>query len=317
MMYQSHVASKRNKWQRLLQVVLFVLTIVPLSGCGDGQSTQITASDTLHPLTLTPTRETPRPTLTPSSTETATPQPTWTPVPTLPVETRKQNLIELFSTNGGCDFPCWWGVSSGDPIQKVSELASVVGDSLDVYRGFLYSYTLSLGTLNTPDLDVNYYVDANHIVQRMEIILDQPARFTDYYNAFAERLSLASLLNRYGKPSEVLLLVAPRSEPGPSPRAYVLFLIYDIEGFGIAYRGSVDSEDPLRICSIKLDDYHLQYILLYLQEPRQQIGELNRFHLAELHPLDEVTSMSLDEFYMMFSEPMNNECIEIFTDPWQ
>jgi hypothetical protein len=317
MMYQSHFTSKKNKWRRFLQVALFVLAIISLAGCDGVQTAQIPASDTPLGLAFTTTSETPGPTPTPSSTETATPQSSWTPVPTLPVEIRKQNLIDLFTTNGGCDFPCWWGVSPGDPIQKVSELAPVVGESPNVYKGFLYSYTLSLSTLNTPDLDVNYHIDANQIVQHMEIILDQPSRFRDYYDAFAEQLSLASLLKRYGKPSEVLLLVTPRSEPGPSPRAYVLFLIYDVEGFGIVYRGSVDSEDPLRICSIKLTDYRLQSVLLHLQDPRQKIGELNRSHLAELQPLDEVTLMNRDEFHRVFSEPQPNQCIEISTDPWQ
>jgi hypothetical protein len=262
------------------------------------------------------TTQTPKPTTKPSSTATPSLQPTWTPVATLPLEIRRQNLIKLFSTNGDCEFPCWWGIHPGDPIQKVSELAPVIGKSLYADGSFYY-YTLALDNLNLLDFDANFFVDANQTVQRIEISLREPIRFRDYHAAFEVRLSLAGLLGRYGKPSEVLFLITPRFEPGETPRPYTLFLIYDNLDFGIVYSGLVDSEDPLQVCSIKLDDYHLQYILLYLQDPRPKIAVLNRFNSTEFQPLEQVTSMSLDDFYRIFSEPESNKCIEVSVDVWQ
>lgn len=315
-MYQKSLKAIKSQLQRFVQMSFFVLVILSLSRCNDIQKVQIPASPTLLSSTLAPTLETPQPTITPSSTATTTQQPTSTPVATLPVEIRKQNLIELFSTNGGCDFPCWWGISSGDSIQKVSELAPLVGKPLRAY-GSSYYYILSLDNLNFADFDTNFFVDASQTVQRIEISINQPSRFRDYYDAFEMRLSLASLLGRYGKPSEVLLLVTPRFEPGETPRPYTLFLIYDTQDFGIVYSGLVDYENPLRICSIKLDDYHLQYVMLYLINPRSKIVEINRFNSTELQPLEQVTSMSLDDFYQIFTNPKNNQCIDVPIDVWQ
>lgn len=305
-----------SQWQRFLCFALFTLEILFLAGCGNAQATPTPTSVTSLLPTSTPTREPPQPTASPSATATASRTPTWTPVPTLPLEIRKQNLIELFSTNGGCDFPCWWGIRPGDSIQKVSELALVVGKPLQVNRSSYY-YTLPLDELNTPDLDVGYDADADQIVQQMEISLGEPSRFRDYHNAFEIQLSLAGLLGRYGKPSDILFLVAPRYEPGETPRPYTLFLIYDIQGFGIVYSGLVDSENPLRVCSIKLNSPRLQYISLYLQNPRSKIAKINRFNSADLLPLEQVTSMSLDDFYQAFSAPDQDICIEIGIDPWQ
>jgi hypothetical protein len=303
----------RSCWNfSCFSALLFIILL--LVGCTTAAGT-VSVTSTTFPSPSETIHEPPQPTIKPAST--ATVQPTWTPVATLPVEIRKQNLIELFSTNGGCDFPCWWGISSGDSIQNVSELALVVGESLHIYRGFLYSYGLSLGDLDTPDLDVNYSVDANQIVQRIEISLNQPSRFWDYHEAFEERLSLAGVLGHYGKPSEILFLVTPRFEPGETPRPYTLFLIYDMQGFGIVYRGLVDSEKPLQVCSIKINDYRLQSISLYLQDPRSKIAEINRFNSTEFQPLEQVTSMSLDNFYGIFSEPEATQCIEISVDVWQ
>lgn len=314
---QMGFANMRNKLMIFLYVISLVLVGILLSGCGTQSVTQIPAADV--PLLLTPllTHEITQPTAVPFSTATAISSPTWTPVPALPVEIREQNINELFSINGGCDFPCWWGIRLGDTIQRVAELAPVIGKSLRKDQGLVYYYTLPLDNLNTPDLNVSYHVDVDQNVQRMEVTLGQPSRFRNYYDAFEEQLSLASLLKRYGKPSEILFLVAPRFEPGETPRPYTLFLIYDIQNFGIVYSGLVDSETPLQVCSIKLDNHRLQYISLYLHNPRSKIARINRFNSAELLPLEQVTSISVDDFYRIFSEPENDRCIEVSIDAWQ
>jgi hypothetical protein len=244
-----------------------------------------------------------------------TPEPTWTPVATLPTEIRKQNLIELFSTNGGCDFPCWWGVSPGDPIQKVYALASVVGKSPGI-DGSDHYYTWSLDNLNLVDFDMNFHIGANQIVQHIDISIREPSRFRDYYVAFEEQLSLASLLGRYGKPSEVLLLVEPRIEPD-SQIEYALFLAYEPQGFGVEYSGLVDSEDPIRICSVKLNDYHLRYVSLYMRDPQQVIVERNGFYTNDFQPLDQVASMSSDVFFQVFSNDESSPCIETSFELWR
>jgi hypothetical protein len=232
------------------------------------------------------------------------------------VEIRKQNLIELFSTNGSCDFPCWWGISPGDSVQKVHELASMVGKSPHLTGAYLYSYTLSLDTLKTADFYMKYYVDSNQLVQRIEISLGAPSRFRDYYTAFEERLSLPSLLSRYGPPSDVLLLVTPLGGPN-IPREYAMFILYEAQDFGVVYTGLVDSDDPIQICSIKINDYHLKGILLYLKDPRQNIAELNQLYMHDFKPLDEVTSMKIDDFYRDFSAPSTIKCIKTSLENWK
>ncbi|MCG2783909.1 MAG: hypothetical protein L6461_02275 [Anaerolineae bacterium] len=294
----------------LMQRFTFVcLILLFFSGCSIFQSTQIVVSET----PLSPTvfvNKTPE-----FYTATATLEPTLTLVATLPLEIRKQNLIELFSTNGGCDLPCWWGISLGDSLQKVAELAPVIGKPLRP-DGALYYYTLSLDNLNLADFDINYYVDENMIVQEMEINLVEPSRFKDFHIAFNEQLSLSGLLRRYGKPSEVLLLAEPLGGLN-TPREYALFVIYDTQGFGVVYTGLVHAENPIQICSITVEDYHLKRIFLYLQEPRKKIEQLNRFYLHDLKPLESVALMSLDDFYEHFSLPDNSKCIETFAEKWK
>ena len=312
MLQQIFTTEIKLNWRRFLCISVFFLTTIFNSGCNSVKQTEKLVYTPLSP-TLVFVQKTPQPNITTFDTAT----PTWTPMATLPVEIRKQNLIELFSTNGGCDFPCWWGVNSGDSIQKAAELTPKIGKSLHLYGNFLYSYTLSLDDSSFADFYAEFHVDVNQIIQRMEINLAEPSRLRDYQDVLKERLSLHSILQLYGKPSEILFLVTPRFEPGETPRPYTLFLIYDIQGFGIVYSGLVDNENPLQVCSIKLDNHRLQHISLYLQDPRPKIAEINRFNSTKLQSLEEVTAMSMDDFYQAFSTPDNKECIETIIDPWQ
>jgi hypothetical protein len=304
---------RKIKKSRNLQTLLFLsaifLVIITFPGCDVTDVEQVPIFHTPLPL------DTETVFLSPTNSIT-TPEPTWTPMPTLSSEILIRNLIELFSTNGGCDFPCWWGVNLDDSIQEVYALAPIVGESPFQYGGSYYSYNLHLDSLNLADFYVVFRITDSQTVRYIEVNLSEPARFRDYYNAFEERMSLASLLGRFGKPSEVLLLVEPRVEPD-QPIGYALLLAYDLHGFVIEYSGFIDSEDPIRICSVKLNDYHLRYVSLYMQDPQQTIVERNRFFLNDFQPLDQVTSMSLDEFFQAFSDYESSRCIETSYAIWK
>lgn len=297
---------------RFLNLFVCAIGILFFSGCNVAESTRTfpPASPSYPTLTQVTTEVASQPSL--NFTQT----PAWTPVVTLLPEIKKQNLMELFSTNGGCDFPCWWGVGPGDSIQKIAELGRFVGKSLNQDASSYY-YTLSLDNLNSADFDVNFYVnDDNESVQRIEVSLLEPSRFRDYHDAFNEHLSLSGLLSRFGKPSDVLLIVQPLGGPGVA-REYFLYLLYDQQNFGAAYWGVVDFEDPIHICSMSVDDHHLKGIFLALQEPQRKIIELNRFSMHLFMPLEQVTSLSLDDFYRIFSSPESSDCIETKIGHWE
>jgi hypothetical protein len=264
--------------------------------------------------TVTALPDTPTQTSTPL---TPTPFPTRMIVPTLSPEALKKNLIELFSTNGGCDFPCWWGVSPGDFVDKAFSLSSILGEApgRDVIGNYYY-YTISIVDLHSPDLDVNFYHSPSGVIQETAVILRYPSQFHEYNDAIESQLALHNLLTQYGKPSEVLLLIKPRSEKNDHS-GYALFLAYDSRGFGIEYWGIVDNEDPIRVCSIKLNNYHLYEFRFYAQDLPPVIEERSQFFLSEFRSLDQVTSMSLDDFYQAYSDANYSGCIETSYELWK
>ena len=193
----------------------------------------------LPTITDTTIPETPMQTSEPGLTPTRTA--TWTPVPTLSEEVRKENLIHLFTTNGGCEYPCFWGVKPGSPIQDVIDLTSTLGKAPIIYNN-QYTFRYSLDELNLGDFSLDINEDEG-VVQKITTSLIDATRHKDFMEAFNMSLSLSSILTQYGQPDSVLLQIQPRTEKD-SPIGYTLYLLYIREGFAVWYDGVVISEIP-------------------------------------------------------------------------
>lgn len=229
--------------------------------------------------------------------------------PTLVFEERKRNLIKLFSTDGDCSTPCWWGVRQGDSIEKVKELQRVLGEPPLLEKSSMYSYTVSLEKINTPDVYTQFFFDNNQFVNQIDVFLEKPPRFKDYFDVFENNLSLSVMLNKYGKPDDVLLLITPRIEKD-MPIGYELALVYKNDGFIVQYIGIIDFENPIKICSLEITDFHLQMFEMHFAEAAIVEGNAKKLLTVGYRPIDEATSLSKDDFFLLFSEPENAKCIE-------
>lgn len=163
---------------------------------------------------------------------------------------------------------------------------------------------------------MSLFLKKNDIVQKTEVNVIYASRYSKYYDALNEAISINSILSKYGKPSKVLFLIVPRIEAN-APIIYAILLAYDELGFGIEYSGQADSEDPIKVCSIAINDYHLQTINLFMQSITITIQERNQFYTNEFQPIELYTSMNSDKFYQAFSSPQNNTCIETSIEKWQ
>jgi hypothetical protein len=292
------------KQTETFQVHTSYLTRVP-------SSTSTPTVTILPTITATGMPETPTYTVGPSLTPTWTA--TWTPVPTLSEEVRKQNLIKWFTTNGGCKYPCFWGVNPGAPFQQVFSLSPYIGEPPIKYKNE-YSFLISLDELNFLDFSIDYYEKKGY-VEKIRARLTEAVRHPDYMDAFGISFSLSSILIHYGQPSNVLLQIQPRVEIN-SPIGYTLYLLYLREGFAVEYAGVVSSEDPLIVC-VFLEDYHLRSIGLEIQDSKAMESLQGELLKQGFLPIEEVTSMSRDDFYETFSSFENNQCIETSIDYWK
>lgn len=311
----------------LSRIFIFVGAMIFLSGCSVPKETV----ETINTPTLTkPTVEVIAPTpsstpeLVPSATNTALPdtptftlepsqtatsEPTWTPVPTLSPDTKKMNLTDLFVTNGGCDWPCWWGIQPDDSLQDALALSSVLGEAPYIYMN-QYSYAVSFDELNLPDLVVTFY-ERNQIIQYTSVRLQFPSRHTHYLVSFENALSFRSILSKYGAPSDILLQVMSRDG-----LTYTMVLLYESEGFAIEYYGIVTTDEPVQIC-VWLADYHLEVIQLYFEDAAAMRSLRDDLFSDEYQHLEDVTAMNIDAFYETFLSSERPACIETSRERWE
>ena len=205
------------------------------------------------------------------------------------------------------------GGSTRRVFLKVFSLAPYLGKLPSLYEN-QYSYRFSLDEFNFADFDVTY-IEKNGLVEKITARLNEAVRHPYYMEAFNISLSLSSILTRYGQPDHVLLQIRPRAEKD-SPIGYTLYLLYTREGFAIWYEGVVNSEDPIRVC-VFLEDYHLRASGFELQDLKAMETLQEELLKQGFLPIDEVTSMSSDDFYQTFSFMDNRQCIETTIDHWQ
>lgn len=223
---------------------------------------------------------------------------------------------ELLVTNGNCELPCWWGIHPGEPLSDANVslfLSAPYHDNYDISDtrvGLAFEYTK-----NRSSAGLDYYVGVTailtkEVVSRMRVssrVLDigTSAQFTQDWQA----LALHRVLARFGMPSEVRLSAndfAP--EPGV-PFLFTLNVIYADKGIAIQYNGYLQRRaGKLMLCPALS---HVTEINLLLASPGNeaqfwdQLREWSQMLIEYTSPIQDVTSMSVTDFYNTLRDSPN------------
>jgi len=143
------------------------------------------------------------------------------------------------------------------------------------------------------------------------------------FNQTFEYYLLPQMLSVYGKPSQVLLAPKP-DDPDPQdiewyPFSVVLF--YPDRGIFVEYVSPRETKESSYLgCPAKAE------ISLAVWDPKTGLSlkniiqyagvEINEFNLDYFKPIEEATSMSLDEFYQKFKDSANTGCLETPKEIW-
>ena len=276
---------------------------------------------TLMPtMTATPTRAvTPTTTAIPSPTPPPrTPTITPTPVPTLTAKQEAEFVAAMLKTNGGCELPCWWGITPGETShQAVRDFFSL--QSIQLFSGGRH-YEGSERIFRIPhperlfDYDVYIRFDARDGVIRSIRVdsetfnLQRSERFTRDWRSY----TWDQILTRYGPPSWVGIAFQPPMEPN-APTIYGLSLIYEPLGFEISYMGPAQYDPKASLMRACPDFNVVTAIGLRLVSPEDSVVELllSESHAPSLGPsLEETTGMSVQTFYETFRNANSRACLE-------
>ncbi len=315
------IGTQRLKWLNGL-IVVAVAAPTCLTGCSSLASpsaltlppgvipspTATTLSTTLiptpHPASIVATLS---PTRTPAL-------PTVTPRPTLTADQERAFVVEMLETNGGCELPCWWGITLGETTwQTIKDHLGLYGEGFSQPGGVHYqtSYGGTLGSL------LDYYIDLTFVerdrvirsIQVMSEVFGDGA--SENFASNWHRYSPDQVLNRHGEPSQVYIQLVPPIERD-APVYYQLWLVYDHLGFYIVYTGPAVYEPPIMRACLRFDE--VTAIALRLQSPRPGESVLESPEL--LRTLEEATGMDVETFYETFRNADSDVCLESPASIW-
>lgn len=295
-------------------------TVVPSPGI-----TAATQSTIEQALTITPVQS---PVVTrlsataqPAATKTA-PSPTFPPVPTLGSEQAQVRILDLLSSNGGCNLPCWWGFVPGQSTwQSIRSFYASIGKTLEKYHSDGGSYVVNTDILDHDTQSSQVYFPDHDIVDlivvRAATLRDNSIVYADpqFVQDFKQYL-LPQLLNSHGVPTQSLLETFAEAPGGP-PFPFRLLVIYWQQGILVEYEGrnEIIGED-IQICPLQ------STIDMWLWPPEREYkwSDIVRFAVGDLvpgatsgyRPLEETTGMSLEQFHEVFSKADVSTC---FTTP--
>lgn len=321
------------KIQHIIRRLISLFFVIVIVGCV--RSTEDVTSSS----TPTPAMRASSVSQTPVATGIPTASPTTIPI--LPVEDARKRLLELLATNGDCHLPCLWGITPGEstyqeaqiifaPLSSISDLTSFSLNGGAIFPVYTEGDTLL-------DIDTGFNIDPlsnNQIVNRVGfrarelkkiITTDNGLGFDLIFDSslFGERLNfymLHSVLENYGRPESVLLGTVASIPPREPAGGFHILLIYPDQGILIDYTtqmhktGSYVSGCPAN-AHVEMDLYPPGDADSFFALLEKTGGDDWAVKKNWYQPLEETTSMSVEEFYETFREP-TDKCIETLASLW-
>jgi hypothetical protein len=306
-------------------VGIFILTALGCSGLS-GATSNLTPGVPAA-LTSTPTAPTATftPTIAPTLTPTITPAPpniplstailTWTPVPTLPPAEALEALLKLYADNGGCQLPCWWGITPGKTswqeartkLSRLGHISRPFGGKEVVRYEFSFVIPAEIDSSGSFEPDIGVKDD---IVVGISLNSRWVRGDFDY--------SLAGWLQVWGTPGEIWLKVVTTA---PSEIQYEMDLFYPAKGILLNVTGIAQAHgDSLSICpqTFKRDIFppalvlwspskNITYQTMFSDLLGKTIVDQNKFSL-----LEKLTdNFGPGDFYETYRDPKATACFDI------
>lgn len=290
---------------------------------------------------------TPSPAIVVQRTSTSTHIPIYKPPPTvsrtptslpdmdspLPVEEAEAQLLKLLANNGGCQLPCLWGIIPGKssyfeartilaPLRKLSNTFYLdppgpgslsprytVGD-LEIYTRIAFLTNPDTGTVD----HVGFTTEAHNPLDEggYEDVFD-----SDFFGENTPAYALPNVLTEQGIPSSIMISTVSGSLTRDGTGGFDILLLYPDRGILVNYTtqmyliGEIVRGCP-KNSHIKMELYPAGQVDSFFTLIRQT----DLFVLFDYsRPLEEVTAMSMDEFYETFREP-TDKCIETLASLW-
>ena len=264
------------------------------------------------------------PSLTPTPGLTPFP-PIYTPGPTFSPAEEEAYWLELISTNGGCELPCWSGISPGKSEEK---------ELLVFYKPWgltkWYPWPTS-DALETEDYPLHVNQDGilnlavttrleKGIVQSIFVLADNLLDFS-LFSKVMQRYSLRNVFLKQGIPSRISLDMLSGPRERSAPWTYTMWVFYDQQGILLIYEGEglTRSGNIIQVCP----DYEKVNDIRFYLQPAESNIPLERLVGSDFDPkwfetysIQETTGLSLKDFYNKFVNSTQRVCFDTSASLW-
>jgi len=262
------------------------------------------------------------PTLTPLSTEQPTPTytrtvrlislptaittPTWTPLPTLPPDQAQAFALEMMTTNGGCELPCWLGITPGKITwNEAHAFLATFADEINSKKnmnGVMFKF---------PDLTKHGAILYNN----QEGVVIQISSWDD--------IPLPDLLTTYGVPSEIWIHAIGVYTLSPVGR-FTLVIFYQDQGIMAVYDGENERSNLIHICPSNIHELEHNW-LFWSPTEKLTFSEAGMKTLFPYSPeieekyisFESLTGLDVKSFYERYKDPANQDiCMYVQAPDW-
>lgn len=289
--------------------LLLVLSLQILAACSNNAQPEIVDTPSVVKNTEVVVTPTPIPTLT------STPSPM--PLPTLTAQEKIDRVAELQKDNGGCTYPCWWGITPGLTTWEEAEAI------LSPIESKKLTFTVENGMKK-------YYLEFPEVSQNMIVELYVQDKGIVDVIRISGNYSMVDFLQSYGSPKEIWI-----SSDGivPGPSTFRIAFFYSEKGIMAAYLGksgliSLGGVEHIKMC---VTDFNNSGPLwLWNPDSKKQFDELPLENLTggpitlpglppstlELKRIGEYTNFSEISFFNSAVKIAEKTCLETKADIW-
>ncbi len=273
-----------------------------------------------------------------------------TPMPNTSDQNAKAVLTALMQTNGECRLPCliglFPGISGKPEISAFQSYFHQLASPLDLggdSTGIMSRIEKDEGAVRiqfwksdrTADISLDYYMDQGMLSQM--VLTSWANQYFDYgarglyddpqYINILKYFSLASILDLYGPPSEILIAAFPDDPGYPSPPAQYSFstvLVYSEKGFLMQYTSIRKEENESyygcpQFSHVDVSTWNPRVNLSVSDAVRYFSGvdSINSETITFFHEIADVTEYTVKSFYEQFNSSQNTQCVYSPKSFWQ
>lgn len=250
---------------------------------------------------------------------------TWTPLAPLPPEQAEAKFRYLYEHNP-CRLPCWWGITPGvtgwqRAWQDLSRFSTnkeqwemkFERNAIDPSHLYFHAY------FNYPDFKGTPLAEQDYVIRRDNFKID----YIGIHAGDNRKFSIPQILASYGKPKEIYLLELASAIGSYS---VTLFLYYPQYGFMTRHYAEIEYEDTIDGTITACYDFESKsdtdmgtVLLLWSSAKEINLMDIARLQISDiapetidwLDPLQQISSLSVNDFYRKFAGITTPPCIDL------